>query len=531
MAVAVVGPFVALPIASLHWLVSFRGMPFLIVVVAASAIGQLVAGMVAIVISVILLDFRFFGGLGLSSASESSIVVFSVIGVLVAYLVAERDRAAAWAQDNAERLELLAHAGDLLADPMDYEATLRDLGALLVPRLADWFSVDLVEGDGIRNALVVHPDPSMARLARELQRRFPTDPNSPTGAPRVIRTGRSELTETITEEMLRSLIADPELLSSIHELGLRCAMVVPLTARGRTFGAVTLVGAETHSRYGPRDLQLAEEIADRAALAIDTAKLFSAESEARAAATQQARRNTVLKDVTAAFGLARTVDGVMGAMLDGIRMAGAVAGTVGLVREDGRVDLVGTSGYEPDDHPYWRSFGLDEQLPLSEAIRERRPVVLSTTQERDGRYPSLAGRGEQRDHALVCLPLLLGTASIGGFSASYPPETHFGDDDLSFLRAIGEQCAQAIDRARSAERERDARARFDALAKASRALALTLDYDRTAETVVRLAADHLGGRATLYARDGEGLTLAAEAEAADGSVSEEGLEGAAAIRP
>ena len=267
------------------------------------------------------------------------------------------------------------------------------------------------------------------------------------------------------------------------------------------------------SDTGPNDLRVAEEIADRAALAIDTARLFAAESEARAAATEEARRNEVLKDITAAFGSATAVEDVMKAMLDqGIRMAGAVAGTVGLVTEHGQVELVGISGYEPDDHPYWRSFDLDERLPMSEAIRERRPILLSSTQERDRRYPTLIGRGEQRDHALVCLPLMLGEMAIGGFSASYPPETDFGDGDLSFLRAVGEQCAQAIDRARSVGRERETRARFDALAGTSRALASTLDYEATATTVVRLAADHLGGTARLYAREGAALTLLAEAD-------------------
>ena len=99
-------------------------------------------------------------------------------------------------------------------------------------------------------------------------------------------------------------------------LGLRCAMVVPLTARGRTFGALTLIGAETHPRYGPADLQLAEEIADRAALAIDTARAFADESEARAAAVELAHRNEVLKDVTAAFGRAASVPEVLTAMLE-----------------------------------------------------------------------------------------------------------------------------------------------------------------------------------------------------------------------
>ena len=95
----------------------------------------------------------------------------------------------------------------------------------------------------------MHPDPAKVELARDLQRRFPADPDAPTGAPAVIRTGASELTETIPDEMLRALIEDPDLLETMRGLGLRCAMTVPLTARGKTIGALTLIGAESHARY------------------------------------------------------------------------------------------------------------------------------------------------------------------------------------------------------------------------------------------------------------------------------------------
>jgi GAF domain-containing protein len=312
--------------------------------------------------------------------------------------------------------------------------------------------------------------------------------------------------------MLRDLIPDPTLREAIRALDLRCAMTVPLTARGETFGALTLVGAETHHRYGRDDLRLAEEIADRAALAVDTARLFAAETAARAEALEQSRRNEILKDVTAAFGRAPTTASVMTAMLEqGILAVGARAGTVGLVAEGGRVDLIGISGYEVDDHPYWHSFDLADRLPMSEAIRERRPVIVSTGADLARRYPSLAGRGDPRDHVLVCLPLFLGDAAIGGFSASYPPGTTFSDDDLSFLVALGEQCAQAVDRARSNERERTTRASFDALAEASRRLARTLDLDETAITVVRLASEYLGATATLYVPDRGGLVATAAA--------------------
>jgi serine phosphatase RsbU (regulator of sigma subunit) len=108
---------------------------------------------------------------------------------------------------------------------------------------------------------------------------------------------------------------------------------------------------------------------------------------------------------------------------------------------------------------------------------------------------------------------MLGEVAIGGFSASYPPDTAFGPDDLSFLKAIGEQCAQAIDRARARERATRARTRFDALATASRALARTLDHDRTARTTVQLAVDILGHRATLCLRDRERVVAIARGDA------------------
>lgn len=535
VAVAVIGPFLMLPIASLDMFDQFRATPFLVVILAASLLGRLSVGLVAVVLSVILLDYNFIApeaSLESSATAAWALGLYACSAILAAYIVAERDVAAAEATAASERLELVARAGDLFSDPSDYEATLHDLGNLLVPRLADWFVVNLLEDGELRRPLVVHPDPEKVELAHELQRQLPQDPEATRGAPNVVRTGRSELIETITDQMLEALIPDPEILAIARELGLRCAMTVPLTARGRTFGALSLVGAETHARYSRDDLRLAEEIADRAALAIDTARLFAAESEARAAATADARRNEVLKDVTAAFGSATTVEEVMTAMLEqGVRLAGAAAGTVGLVAGDDRVDLLGVSGYELDDSPYWHSFGLHEQLPMAEAIRERKPVIVSTTEERDRRYPLLIGRGEQRDHPLVCLPLFLGDQAIGAFSASYPPGTAFGEADLTFVRAIGEQCAQAIDRARSVTREQETRARFNALANASRGLARSLDYDETLRAVVRLATQHLGTDATLYLRERDRLVAAAVGGASGVRVVDDDRSAAAADPP
>ena len=475
----------------------------------------------------VLLDYNFLpptGDLALTSAIELPLLVYSMVVVLTSYLSADRDRAAWEARRGAERLELLAQTGDLFAAPTDAEATLRisPTSSCRGSRTGSRWTCSRTARSGTRSwsTPIRRRSSSPGRCSAGS-----SDPDAPTGTPHVIRTSTSELTGSITDDMLRALIPDPELLATIRGLGLRCAMTVPLTARGRTFGALTLIGAESHERYGTEDLRLAEEIADRVAL---RDRHHTVVRRGERGAGRGDRRLPSQLGAEGDHGRVRPRDhGRRGHGCDarpGVRIAGAAAGTVGLVTDDDRVELVGMSGYEPDDHPYWHEFALEEQLPMADAIRERRPVVLSTTQERDARFPALAGRGEQLDHVLVCLPLMLGGQAIGGFSASYPPGTRFGDEDLTFLRAIGEQCAQAIDRARSVARERATRARFDALAKASRALARTLDFDATSRTVVQLALDHLGGRATLYTRERESLVVMAEADAGGARAIAEGSE-------
>ena len=403
-------------------------------------------------------------------------------------------------QLHRERLRLAERAGSALAEALDVTSALQRLGEVLVPALADWFAVDLLERDEIRNAIVMHPDPRKVELARELQRRFPSDLDAPSGAPNVIRSGVAELTETITDDMLEALIDDPDLLETMRNLALRCAMVVPLQARGRTIGAITMIGSESHERYGREDLELAEQIAARAALAIDTAQLFAQEQQARAEAVEEARRTEILKEATAAFGRSSSVDDVVQAMLlDGIRAAGARAGTVGVTEGDD-VALVGVDGYEQDDDQYWHRFGLQEPLPMADAIRQGTPIVMSTTAERNARYPALAGRGEQADHTLACVPMLLGSRVVGAFSASYPPGATFSEKDLSLLSSIGEQCAQALERARAGARAERAISRLDAVSAASQALAQSLELEPTVDTALRLGTEYLASSVGLVLR-------------------------------
>jgi PAS domain S-box-containing protein len=185
-----------------------------------------------------------------------------------------RDVTAERKRERAQRF--LVHASRELGSTLDYEATLRRVASLAVPELADWCTVDVVEPDGsIRLLAVAHIDAAKVRWAQELRERFSIDPSAGQGLANVIRTGRSELYPTIAPEQMQAAArGDPEILEIVHELDIRSLMIVPLIARGRTLGAMRFVWAESGRSYDEEDLRLAEDVAGRAALALDNARLY-----------------------------------------------------------------------------------------------------------------------------------------------------------------------------------------------------------------------------------------------------------------
>jgi signal transduction histidine kinase/PAS domain-containing protein len=180
-----------------------------------------------------------------------------------------------------ESAHYLAEASALLATSLDYEKTLTELAHLIVPHFADWCAVSILDGDEPRQLAVAHVDPEKVKWAHEINRRYPPDHNAKTGVANVIRTGKPELYPEIPDELLVAGAIDEEHLRLSRELGLRSAMVVPLSTQERTLGAITIVSAESGRRYGQRDLDFAMELARRAALAIDNAMHHKAELEAR----------------------------------------------------------------------------------------------------------------------------------------------------------------------------------------------------------------------------------------------------------
>ena len=183
-----------------------------------------------------------------------------------------------------ESLRFLAEASTILASSLDYRTTLNSVARLIVPTLADWCAVHIVEAPGeFTQVAVAHIDPTKIEWAYELQQKYPTDPNAPTGLPYVLRTGASEIYPDISEEMLVAIAKDDEHLATVRAIGFSSAMIVPMIAREQVVGAITIVAAESGRRYTQDDLALAEDLARRAAVAVDNARLFQAAQDATVA--------------------------------------------------------------------------------------------------------------------------------------------------------------------------------------------------------------------------------------------------------
>jgi PAS domain S-box-containing protein len=230
------------------------------------------------------------------SFSETEVKVATALANLAGSAISstelyeEQSRMRAEAEDAERRASYLSEASRVLASTLDYQKTLAQVAQLSVPSLADWCAVDITGEDGrLVRLAVAHADPAKVAWAHELQQRYPVDMNAPQGVPNVLRTGESELYSDIPQEMLEAAAIDDEHLRIIREIGFKSAMFVPLSVQGKTLGAITFVSTESGRRYGQSDLMFAEDLARRAATAIDNARLYGEAQAARQSAEQASR--------------------------------------------------------------------------------------------------------------------------------------------------------------------------------------------------------------------------------------------------
>jgi serine phosphatase RsbU (regulator of sigma subunit) len=205
-------------------------------------------------------------------------------------LVLELARRAALAIDNARLFSQLHHvqiaesfmaeASRVLASSLDYEETLKRVTRLVVPQIADWCAIDLLDSGGreIERVAAHHVDPARVQLAERLDRDYRPRLDEPLGVPDVIRTGEARIFTDISPEALAGYARDSGHLELLSAVGATAVIIVPMIGAAGTIGAITLVSSESDHKLTQTDLALAERLARRAGTAVENARLYTERS-------------------------------------------------------------------------------------------------------------------------------------------------------------------------------------------------------------------------------------------------------------
>lgn len=379
-------------------------------------------------------------------------------------------------------LELMADVGTLLSSSLDYETVLRQLTALLVPRVADWCAVDVLdEQSRVQRLSAHHSDPAKIALAHDLEREYPGDPDAPRGVPNVLRTGEAEWMSEIPDSLLEAAARDAEHLNLIRQLGLRSYVIVPIKARGRILGALSLVQAESGRRYSEEDVRYFEELAARAGLSIDNARLFQEQVIAREWLERRSKQALLAGDIGAALtrseSLQEALQRCTEAMVYRLGVAFARIWTV-----DARapvLELQASAGmYTHLDGPHSRvPVG---HLKIGRIAQDAAPHLSNEVQE----DPWIGDPAWARREGMVAFagyPLII-EGKVIGVMAAFARE-RLPDDTLAALASIADAVAIGIDRARADGRAREERDTLEVVNEVGRALAAQLDREKLVQAV------------------------------------------------
>lgn len=355
----------------------------------------------------------------------------------------------------------LVEASSLLAASLDYQVTLNNVASLLVPTLADWCVVDVLgENDVIEQIAMISAHPAKKEILTELRRLYPPkyENNSPFRETLLRR--QSVFYPELPDQLLAQMAEDEEHLKLLQSLGMNSLMIIPLHLRGKVFGVISLVRGESSCAYNSADLTLAEDLAHRAATAIDNARLYQKTQQAKQAAELAVNRTVRLQKITAALSEAITPQQVADVVVNqGIAALGASAGSVSLLAEKGScLKVVQATGYPSSVLEAWESFSVMAAVPLAEAVRTGKPIFIESPAAFAANYPHLAELPSVTGNsAFACIPLILEKQVIGALGLSFSHTQIFSEADQGFMLTLGQQCAQAIARAQLYEAESYAR--------------------------------------------------------------------------
>jgi GAF domain-containing protein/CheY-like chemotaxis protein/two-component sensor histidine kinase len=362
---------------------------------------------------------------------------------------------------HARRAQALAEASQAFAlAAADQQPALDLLARRVAEHVGDACTLRLLGEDGQSLPLVAawHPVSEALELIHELA--YTEDqPGAQSMVRDVMSTGQPRRVSLAANPEARWSLS-PHWQPYIDRFGVHAALSVPLVARGRVLGVLSAMRDLRPEGYTDDDLEFAQMLANRAALAIDNARLYRAEQQARHAAQQAATRISRLQAVTAALSQALTPGQVVAAFVEhGLPALGAAAGFLALLDDDGRqLHAVQATGFSEQFLQARGPLLIHDDMPLAEAVRTGKPVWLESPEAILARYPRLAelltGSGFA---AGAAVPIIIQGQPAGGLLASFAANSAFGADERALIVAVAQQCAQALERARLYEAEQAAR--------------------------------------------------------------------------
>lgn len=382
-----------------------------------------------------------------------------------ARLFAAERRARAEAAHATERLQAVADAARAFAEAStDPSRVVDELARILTQRLGDFANVRLLSADErwLEAVASHHVDPALEAELRDLvvNTRQRLDMGI-TG--RLVKTPDSVILENDFNWRQHGITLDASYGDWLERRGLRAIVGVPMRAEGRIIGTVLVGRHGANTPFDPADAALVQDLADRAALIVERARIFAAERSARAGAERSAELTKRLQEITASFARTMSMDEVAGTTLShGLDALRAEAGVVYVADETtGSLDVVAKHGIPDDILAPWLHIAAGVESPMSDAVRTKETVFIPRRDDALARYPAARGAHERvSQESWVAMPLLHGGRVLGAVALGFEGARDFSSEDRLLVDALAHQCAQAMERARLLQAERVSK--FDA---------------------------------------------------------------------
>lgn len=372
----------------------------------------------------------------------------------------------------AHQQRLLAEVSDHLTSSFnsttfDTITSLHDAARLLVEDLADLCIIHRLLPDGsIENPVIIYHDSDYEAAIQQAILSCAAASCGSVPLMQILREGRSIYYPQLVEPAAEQSDLDNLLTNQLRAAGATSYIGVPLRARGKLIGALSLVRNQTRqlNSYSEDDFHLAHQLSRRFALALDNIHLYAAEQQSRQRVEQVARRIARLQTVTAALVEALSFDQIAAIIVEqGVAALGAYAGCVMLLRGDGqRLRVVRAQGYENLDWlSAWDQITLDQPYPMCKTVREGVPVWIESRPAYSEQYQPVEHIASD-SQSWATLPLVVDTITVGGIMLNFAQERSFSREDRAFMVALAQQCSHALDRTRLYEAEQRARSMAEA---------------------------------------------------------------------